>query len=254
MGAAAAPFHEKPVETQRVRHAVVDEVDLLDRYFERSLAARAVELVLAHLALLPAAERKFHLAAAPELRIARVEDAAEAGAVLTQGEELELVAVPALVDLDAVPGRRPVDALVSPLPELERCGRHADLLRSVPRRAGPELDGNEARARYRIVGALPHRPVLRSGRPGEREAEGDQQDRPFFQRSAPFSRGVKDQLEVAHKFLIGRLVAKKDAARSWLHAQDLSNGHVEQPQRANASRRSARTCCSAARQHRGLFT
>jgi hypothetical protein len=69
---------KEPVEPQRVRHAVVDEVDLLDRHFERALTARAVELVLTHLALLPAAERELHLAAAAELRIARVEDATEA--------------------------------------------------------------------------------------------------------------------------------------------------------------------------------
>jgi hypothetical protein len=154
-----------------VRHATVNEVDLLDRHFERPLAARAVELVLAHLALLPAAERKFHLAAAAELRIARVEDAAEARLVVADGEALELVAVQALVNLDAVPGRGPLDALVSTLTELERRGRHVDLLRAVPGRAGPKLDGYEARVCRRIVGALPRRPVLRTRHAGEREGK-----------------------------------------------------------------------------------
>jgi hypothetical protein len=187
ISASAAPFHKEPVIAQGVRHAAVDEVDLLDRHFKRPLAPRAVELVLAHLALLPAAEREFHLAAAAELRIARVKDAAETCPVVSDGEALELVAVQALVDLNAVPGRGPLDALVSTLAELERRGRHVDLLRAVPRRASPELDGYEARACRRIVGALPRRPVLRTRHPGEREAERDQQEIFFFRQAVPFS-------------------------------------------------------------------
>src|SRR4029450_12072629 len=95
------PSMKEPVEPQRVRHAVVDEVDLLDRHFERALTARAVEPVLTPLALLPAAERELHLAAAAELRIARVEDATEARPVVADGEELALVGVQGLVDLHA---------------------------------------------------------------------------------------------------------------------------------------------------------
>src|SRR5678816_3414046 len=85
--AAAAPFHEEPMEAQRVWHSIVYEVDLLDRNFEGPLSARAIYLVIAHLALLPVTERKLHLAAAAELRIARVEDAAEARPVVADGEE-----------------------------------------------------------------------------------------------------------------------------------------------------------------------
>lgn len=40
-----------------------------------------------------------------------------------------------------VPVRGPLDALVSTLAELERRGRYVDLLRAVPGRACPELDG-----------------------------------------------------------------------------------------------------------------
>jgi hypothetical protein len=55
-------------------------------------------------------------------RIARVEDAAQARLVVADGEELELVAVQALVNLDAVPGRRPLDVLISSPPKSSAAG------------------------------------------------------------------------------------------------------------------------------------
>src|SRR3954452_19062872 len=94
-------------------HALVDEVDLLDRHLERLRAPRARDLVFAHLALLPQAKRKLHLAGAAARGIARVVHPAQAGAVGSQREELALVAIHPLVDLVAVPADRAVDGFVA---------------------------------------------------------------------------------------------------------------------------------------------
>src|SRR5262245_11453866 len=101
-------------------HAVMDEVDLLDRHLERPRAARAGDAVLAHLALLPDPERELHFVAAAAGWIARIEHPAEPGLVLAQREQLgHVAAAEALVDLYPFPLDRAADALVASRAKLQ---------------------------------------------------------------------------------------------------------------------------------------
>src|SRR5439155_21182431 len=98
---------QKPVEAQGVRNPVVAEVEVGDRYHQGADAGSrlAGDAVGADLALLPVAERELHLAGA-RFSIARVENTAEAGAIVGEREELSLARIDPLVDFERPTGPR----------------------------------------------------------------------------------------------------------------------------------------------------